>query len=581
MAYQQDYLAEDENKPQGQPAGEQTLSAGSSSLDSAAGSGAAGVSSGAGSNAATAQPKGSGFQNLSRYVDANKEQAAGLSGGITSGIQKGVDEANTASQGLSSDVSSQAEKNTVRDQGVLDRLQTSPEQFAAKEWQDAYKKQAGGYQGMSDVSSYQPYQDISNKYKTADTQVKSLDDPYAIKSTIKDNFKSPDRTYTGGENTLDAFLATSGAGADTLNSYKQQYSAANPQAGFKTVTDDLNSKLKTAKDTSDSTKAATEAAYQASLGRLNKGFGDKTSQAAQELSKAQADAADLKARLAKGDASAYQQTGLDANTASYLKSLGYDASNFVSGPTQGRKLGDLASENEVTGYNALLGLSPGMQSQYDFSKSGLSAPEANINKAGIGSATQASGLVGNLGSKLTQQQAARDAEYNKVLNAQNALKSGKASAEDAANAAALGLSAEDYAFALSNNIKDAGTLTKGKSLNLGDIAAESDRSSYGNLLAQLGLSDQRLQDTQNEGSAYNYSGSSTKAAIDALRAKLAAEMVPATYSGATSSQLGQTNITLPGSNNVTYNPGTAGPVVPNTTLEGINFGTDSDILLPF
>lgn len=518
MAYQENFLEEDDQNGQ---SGGQVL--GSNDISNSVPGSSAGTSP-----LSQKQQKGSGFTNLSQYVDANKEQSAGLAGSITSGISKGVDEAKSGAESFVNDTNSLADKNTTRDSGLISTLQNSPDKLADQQWKDVYASQTAGYKGPQDVTSLTPYQDLNTKFKASEQKVKSLDDPYAIKQTIADQNKTNSRTYSGGENTLDAFLATSGAGADTLNNYKQEYATQNPLGDWNSKVEGLNSHLAQAKQTSEGTKAATEQAYGNSLSNLRNTFANESAQATAEKAKADKDTKDLMSRLSGRDSEAYKSIGLDPNAAKWLESEGYNVSGLVNSPTQSRSLGDIASDREVSGYQALLGLAPGSQSEYNFSKTGAAGPsQVSYDKTGIGSANQANSLLGSLNDKLKSEQAKRDAEYNSILEAISGLSDkqygvGNPNSKGATNyASSLGISPEDYMFAAANGINPQNLASKGSSLKLGDVSSDSDRATFSSLLSQLGLSDPSLQDIQNEGSSYNLNLQPLKDSIASKRAQLA------------------------------------------------------------
>ncbi len=512
MAYQQDFLEEDsEQKKQEQSSPEQVISSGSGSFDT--------------STASTPSPSktGSGFTNLSQYVDANTEQSREMAGKVTSGIDTNANDALTGIEGLKTEGSRVAAENTKTDQGVLGGLQNTPEQFAAKEWQDKYNNQMKGYEGPQDVTALMPYQDLSSKISKTEQQAKSLDDNAAIGQTIRDTYKNPSRTYTAGENTLDSFLTTSGAGADTLNQFKDDYKQKDLTGKFSGAQADVNSQLGNAKATSNDTQNKTREAYGASLSNIQKTFDQHIGQAKAEKDAVAQQAQLAQQQLASSNEAAFQQAGLDKSAAEFLKANKYDLSKLVKEPTNFRSAGDLTSDKEIEGYNALLGLNPGAQSAYDLSRTGNSAPSLQFQ--GVNEANQASALDQLLRGKLASAQAQRNSDYTKMQEAADYLSSdfGMSSNDPrlSSYSSSLGLTPDELSFIkdnLSHSINQADFLSKGKSLNLGDIASESDRDTLNGLLNSLGLSGSGYADTQDEGGAYNYDSKVLKNAIDAYKA---------------------------------------------------------------
>lgn len=497
MAYQQDFL--DDDKKEGST-GEQVLGSESSTISSA-------PSSDTATNTGPSN-KGSGFTNLSQYVNANNEQAAGMADTVTSGIKSDLDSANQGTEQLKSSVGQTANQNTVKDQGVIGALQNSPQQFAQKEWQDLFKKETAGYQGPNDVSSLQPYQDLSKQYGNIDSKAKSLSDPNQIGQTIKDTYKVGPQ-YTQGQNTLDSFLLTSGAGANKINQFSNDYNTENPNQSFQNTVTDLNNQLQTAKDTTENNKTAVQNAYNSALGGLNSSFTNKQTQVAQESANASQATKDLQAKLKAGDVDAEKSIGLDPNTAKWLQTQGIDLSSLINAPTQSRSLGDVVSNDEQAGYQALLGLQPGSQSAYDFSKTGLTDPSSFNKSDKISQGSQAYELQKSLNDKLSTQQTQRNSDYQKAISSlggagQTLTPQGLSSKDIANYAQILGISPEDYQLAASHGLLDSGLISQGAKLNLGDVTGDSDRAAYTDLISKLGLSSApSVQDTQNEGSAYS------------------------------------------------------------------------------
>lgn len=251
MAYQQDFNNEDE--PNKTP--NQVISSDNTSQVSAPGAGAST------SNPAQ-QKQGTGFTNLSTYVNANQDQSGDMANNVVSGLRSGLDSANSGLNSLSTSVNNDIQKNTVNDNGFIDSLKSSSN-LSSPDIKSQYDKQTIGYKGPNSLNDYQPYQDLSQKFSGLDQQEKSLNDTNSIRNTLKSNYNRPD--YTTGQNTLDAFLTTSGKGADTLNNFKQGYEAQNPSRNFQNVSTDLNNRLANARKTTNDTANATTIAYNTAL----------------------------------------------------------------------------------------------------------------------------------------------------------------------------------------------------------------------------------------------------------------------------------------------------------------------------
>lgn len=377
MAYQQDY-SEDENNQNGQGT---TIGPSSTSNPGAPGS-AAGAS-----GAPNQQPaaKGSGFTNLDQYVGANQDQSKQMATGLTSGIQGQINQNNTDAQAFGNQISQTAKNNTVTDNGVISGLQNNASQFSDKNWIDQYNKQTAGYQGPKDVYSSQPYQDLSTRFSNADQQVKGLSTPGGLQSTLKDTYGKSNPGYTQGQNLLDTFLTQSGPGGQTLSDFQNSYNGNNALTGWNNQVNDLNSQLGQAQQTSQATQQATQNAYGSALG----GYQDLFAKEQQQAGKQSADAGKA-AEQERGNLSGYSQPsltdiGVSAPESAWLKQNNYNLGSLVQNPSAQYGLGDIATQGQQSGYQALLGLSPGMQSQYNFSPSNQGSQAYSIDQNALNS----------------------------------------------------------------------------------------------------------------------------------------------------------------------------------------------------
>lgn len=282
MAYQENFL--DKDKEQATDEGGQVLSSGNDTGSSMPGSQTASGST------PSSTDKGSGFTNLSQYVNANADQSKGMAEKVTGSLrQQLADVPNKVSQfGQAAQQTAQA--NTVnKNQPIESALQKNPGILAEKQWQDTFNQQTKGYQGPSDVSSLAGYNDIGNQINKLGTDVKNTENPMNIGQQLRDAYNRDN--YTAGQNTLDSFLATSGEGAKSLANLRNDYSKLNlPQNWQNTITAG-NAALGKAQATSNQTKADIQAAL-------------KQGNQYQEAQKAKALADAAKARAAEEAAAA-------------------------------------------------------------------------------------------------------------------------------------------------------------------------------------------------------------------------------------------------------------------------------------
>ncbi len=376
MAIQQNFTDE-EQQPGGSTSGGQVLSSDNSAAP------VAGSSSG--TTPATAPKSGSGFTNLSTYVNANKEQGADMAGKVTGNIQTGIDAAKGLDTNFNKAASSQVpDANSISSNAssVAKGLWNDPTQFTGGAGQSKFTNATSNYNGINDVTSLQPYQDLNNAVTKNAAAVKNLANPYGLQTSVKDAYGNQSN-YTQGQNTLDAFLTGSGAGKDKLNQFTSNYNANDPTKSLANEVTGFNNNITKAKD-------ATTAGQQQIQDALKSALTSKTADISNSASKLQAGQAE-RDRLLKSSQDAIKQggqaaanaLGVDPSTIAMLKNAGIDLNSFVSGTNSGQKLGDVVSAKDQSAYNALQGLSGG-SSAFDFAKgSANSGPMVNVNHAGI------------------------------------------------------------------------------------------------------------------------------------------------------------------------------------------------------
>lgn len=527
MAYQQSFNDDDEEKKQQGQSNEQVLSSESQSINTAPGS-----------TTPSTQPaqKGSGYTNLSQYVEANRPQAAGMAEKIAQGIDTQAQQQKSNIQSFQADASKRAQEATVQDKGVVDSLASSPDKFAQQQWQDLFKQQTAGYKGPQSAEELGSYQNVAGKQQRLDSSVQALGTNEGRAQAAKETFKPLDAQYNQGENLLDTFLLGTGGGAEKLQQFQKSYQDQNLAKQWQDTVAGATNQFNQAKNTTNATKQATETALKNATQGLESKFSGYGNQVEQE----QAQNADALARLqsslygenswdANSRRNAYNDIGLGFDQGEWLRSQGMDLSKLIS-EGQSRSVGDLAQDQEIEGYKALLGLQ-GRDSQIDLSRTGQTATPYTTNKDLIDTSRVALDLKAALDNRVKDSQAARDREYAKASEAATiplsarVQQTGLSPQELDAFSQVFGISSDDYKYAADKGLINPEFLRKGVELNHGDVASDAERQQWGQIMQKLGIAgDINLQDLQDEGSAYQADSTGLLNRISAARLSDAAAL---------------------------------------------------------
>ncbi len=499
MAYLQDFNDDEE-----QQGGQKTLTADNTVTGPTPANASAG--------AATPAPKvasGSGFVNFNKYIDANKEASGQMAGEVVAPIQQNIGKERTQRDTTTAAVSKAASENTIQDQGILSALQSDP----TKVDKEAFKKQTGGYKGPASAAELTPYQDLTKIQATNQADVGMLGNAEGLESKLSQTYgKNP---YTKGSRVLDTALTSGGQGGDILRGVQKDYSSLQPLSD---LTSQFDKTLADARRISDDTALKTQQAFQTQLGQTKTKIGDAQQDLAKDPERQAQLLKDTVGKLQSNDISTLSEAGLGSDAAEFLKNYGYDLKNLVqAGP--GRDLGDVVDADTQSRYSALAGLGD-IAPEYVFNKTGNSAPGVQYNKGDIGKATELTKLLGQVSQQQSKAQQARDAEFAaaKALADKSAL-----TGDIAGNAKKLGLSAEDYKFAVEQGLVTPDMFAAGKKLQIGDVG-ESVRPVYEQLAAALGLTGTpSLADTQDEGSAWTFNQGDLAGRIATRKGQLASD----------------------------------------------------------
>ncbi len=488
MAYLFDPNQDDEQAAAPGQTGPETMVGGSGGLITGAGSGgqAPGQAGATDPNKAT---RSGAWTNLQNYLGANQGADARMGGQIRGKADQAAQGYEQAAGTLRTTATEKANAATVGDSGVVAGINNiGAGQGAQGLKAEDYEKQANAvYNGPKQATdladewqkSYQAAQK-TQRYGQLANQGEA-----GTHTLLADAYAGDGKQYRKGEQALDGFILSGGQqGSQAIQGIAQDYGKFTDKTeGLAT---ELGTQFKQAADTTAKTAADTKGAAEAARSALGGRF-DKGMETAEQTN-AREEAA-YKA-LVKGDAKALKGMGYDDGTLEYLQSLGYDFSRTAQAGG-GYGLGDFTTTEDVSGFQelaALLGETPG----YDFAKGGKAT---GISSKQLTKAQEAAKLDGSLQARLKAKQAARQGEYEGLMSGLTGF-GGDGYKQ-------LGLSDEEYQMARDAGIDPSQFVTGGRKLALGDVLNDQDRSGYGALLKELGLSVD-MKDAGDEGQAYSF-----------------------------------------------------------------------------
>lgn len=402
MAYTQNFNDDDENKNQ-QAGSEQVLASSQGSVSN--------PDSGP-SPAKQSKPTSSGsWTNLQQYVTANDGNDAQMGNKIKSGVEQRANQASEMGNQYSTTASSQIDQGTVRDQGIIDAVKTSPtaitqdEQKRAqfdKQW-DAYY---GGPQQTTDIEGYQQ---AGQQYNTVQDRAQNAQTQQGRQALLQDEYSRPN--YTRGENTLDSFVLGAGnQGRQVLGDINREY--GNYAQGWQGILDQVQGNIQQGIDTTNQTREQTRGATNEGIANYNQKFGNYEQQLAQERANWDKQFKGLKQDLNKDR---YGVGGLDKDVAKWLDKSGLDLTSLVA-KNDYRQLGDFINDDEKAAYKALneLGRIEGSQYQ-DFSKTGRGADDY-FRKTGLyDKGQQAYDLWNQMTAAEKAEEEKRQREYDRLM----------------------------------------------------------------------------------------------------------------------------------------------------------------------
>lgn len=303
--------------------------------------------------------KSGSWSNLMSYIDANKGNDTALGERVKGTVDAQAKQADEIKNSYQTAANTAISANTVKDSGVLDQLKNDPTKIDKAKFQTQYNASYNGPQSADQINNYaQAYQQANNVQGTA--KLASGDQADRIQLLDK-SFARP--SYSQGERQLDSFILGGGEGGQQkLKEIGQNYGNYGDQ--FKSLVGGIDQNINQAKVDTAATKTTTQQAANEAKARFDKSMAD--AKAASDA-KNQADRQRYEAAAA-GDQGTLEGFGYDKSAVGYLKNKGFDFNKALA-QGSGYGIGDVADQNSVAGYKALLDLMGG-ESQYDLAAKG-------------------------------------------------------------------------------------------------------------------------------------------------------------------------------------------------------------------
>lgn len=275
--------------------------------------------------------QGTGWQNLSTYLDMNQGQGAGVATGITKKSQEDIDGATSNAKAWADAAKGRVDQGTKKDTWS-EQINSDPTKVDANAF-NAWRS-AADYTGPANAQADSGYGSVYGQVQKSSQAINNIQNYDTQKALAQETFGKGGR-YTGGMGTLDTFIMRGDqSGKDALQGFQTK------NAGFSKDWDKTVEGVDSyAKGAGARGKAATDSA--------NKAVTDKY---AAMTAKAQADAqAKLKAErdaLQSGVLKQYADAGINPTTGML--------SNTVT--TRGVNMADGLNDADLAALNSLAGL---------------------------------------------------------------------------------------------------------------------------------------------------------------------------------------------------------------------------------
>lgn len=349
------------------------------------------------------------FQNIGKYINANKDfnsANGGLAGNVTSGINNQAQNQQQNIQGAQNTFNQQAQSNvnSFNNLGAVNQAATDPYGFiqnnpnGVQQVQAAENAQYTGPQGFQDLSGSQNLNNLSAQNQNLNNLSKETQSQSGQFNLLKNMVSSP--TYTSGQQSLDQAIMSSAPGAQ--KAFAQARGEAS-QAG-----QNLNSAQQQAQQAAQQNQQLAQQVGSTAKSTLNNVVGDVNTQIGKQLQDLQSSNStsaqqvaqdvyngnfndqDLKALGAASASSPIQTAG------SWYGLTPDQISQYVTGNNSVTAQQAATSDqyNKIAALNQLLGNNASQSSQNvlnqftDPTQAGTAGAAVNLNSAGLTNALQ-------------------------------------------------------------------------------------------------------------------------------------------------------------------------------------------------
>jgi len=350
MAYQQDFnLDEDKDKKQ-QDQGTVVASESSASTPS-----------GGSGNGPQNQPKGTSsgsWTNLSNYITANQGNDSEMGNKVKSDIDTQADSATQAGQVYGETANSRIDSGTVRDNGTIDKIKTSPTAITGSADERAKFDTSWNayYNGPNQANEVEGYQQTGQLYGAVEDSASNAQTYDGRKGLLKSSYARP--SYSSGEQSLDSFIMGGGSGGrQAINDIQSNYSNFNN--GWGDLVNSVQGNIQAGVDTTNKTREDTRSAVGQGVESYNKTFDDREvllkEEGERQSREIERTRADLSSPGSARRQRAYAALGLNPEQIAIAESRyhGGSSNNSLITGGQRRGLGDLTSADEAASYAAI------------------------------------------------------------------------------------------------------------------------------------------------------------------------------------------------------------------------------------
>jgi hypothetical protein len=318
-------------------------------------------------NAPAAKASGS-FTNLQSYLDANKDQAAGMGQKVVDNLDSTANTAKSNIDNFSNGVSS---VNKVNQDDLNNNFYNDP----TKADKAAYTTLKTGYTGPNDVSKVNGYSDSIDAWNKASQGLKDASTESGRQQLLKNTYDKPG--YTAGQNMLDQTLVQNNA--DSKSAFEN---VQNKWSGLSSMLDSATSKAGDTIKSNLTNDAANKSLIAQSEQDAQNNLVNPIKQRADAYNASMpAVQADLKSGVNSNSYSqdALDRLGLTANTNLY----GANVNDYYKQDLTQANANSMATDTERSRYVALQNLLDG--GGMDITASGKQFDPYSIDKAGLDS----------------------------------------------------------------------------------------------------------------------------------------------------------------------------------------------------